>query len=626
MYVYLLVIAIFMLGCGGQEGDDPSPTQAIPQISIAPMADYYSATTTEIILSATAVIESGEITEVLWQQTDGLNADIRSPNALNTAVYLSLPTSSSQAYTFELTVTGSEGTTASKSISFSHYLVMDKFQAARLLHQGTMGPTLNEITQATGLTGQQWLQDQIELPITHHLPLLQNYPEKDSPTRTSRLDTWWKASLNAPDQLRQRVAFALSQIFVVSDESFTQPAGQAHYYDLLLNHSFGNYRELLEAVTLSPIMGRYLSHLGNQKGDPNKNIRPDENYAREVMQLFSIGLTKLNLDGSNRLDENGQTIPTFNQTEVEGLAKVFTGWTYANRASWTSGSADYINPMQAWANYHSTAEKHLLNGVILPAGQSAELDLQQALDNLANHPNVAPFISKLLIQRLVTSNPTPQYIGRISSVFNDNGQGGYGDLGAVVTAILLDDEARQHGGVIQYVGKVREPILRTVQLWRETNAQSNSGWYFINTKISHGQQPLSSPSVFNFYQSDYIPTNLTVLKLYAPEMQIATSTNLISYFNFQHQATTSNIASNNQITNEYAMLANLDYQIDLYQMQGLNSLLDYYDTVFLSGQLTPEMGEQFTLIFNHFSNKQLEQRIGNLLFAVINSPAYVVQQ
>jgi uncharacterized protein (DUF1800 family) len=261
----------------------------------------------------------------------------------------------------------------------------------------------------------------------------------------SRIDAWWKAVMQSDDQLRQRVAFALSEILVVSDlnnDLRSQPEGMVTYYDLLLTHAFGNFRDLLEAVTLSPIMGTYLSHLGNEKADDALNIRPDENYAREVMQLFTIGLDELNQDGTAKLDANGNTIATYGQAEIEGFARVFTGWTFAGSETFKRKSRDYVAPMQAFEEYHSQRQKTLLNGDIIPQGYSAQESLQLALDNLFNHQNVAPFISKQLIQRLITSNPTPQYVERIASVFNDNGEGVRGDLAAVVKAIYLDDEAR----------------------------------------------------------------------------------------------------------------------------------------------------------------------------------------
>ena len=223
------------------------------------------------------------------------------------------------------------------------------------------------------------------------------------------------------------------------------PFSLASYYDLLVENAFGNYRDLIEDVTLHPAMGVYLSMLGNERPDPASNIRPDENYARELMQLFSIGLVELNGDGSARLDGQNQAIPTYDQSIIEGFAHVYTGWTYAGFANFEDAFRTPFNqvvPMQLYADFHDTGTKKVLNGVELPAGQTGAADLAAALDNIFDHPNVGPFIALRLIHRLVTSNPSPGYVERVAGVFNDNGSGIRGDLAAVVRTILLDDEAR----------------------------------------------------------------------------------------------------------------------------------------------------------------------------------------
>ncbi|NJR71947.1 MAG: DUF1800 domain-containing protein [Gammaproteobacteria bacterium] len=245
--------------------------------------------------------------------------------------------------------------------------------------------------------------------------------------------------------MRQRVAFALSQILVTSGaDSSLMPYGMARYQQLMLDYAFGNYKDLLYAVTLSPVMGDYLNMANSNKPDPARGISANENYAREIMQLFSIGLYDLNLDGTLKKDASGNPIPSYSQTTVENLARVFTGWTYAS-ANGTpavrNNPSYYEQPMQAVASNHDTGSKTLIRGFIIPASQSAALDLSMALDHLIAHPNVAPFISKQLIQRLVTSDPHPAYVARVAAVFNNNGQGIKGDLKAVVRAILLDERS-----------------------------------------------------------------------------------------------------------------------------------------------------------------------------------------
>ena len=285
-------------------------------------------------------------------------------------------------------------------------------------------------------------------------------------------------------------------------------------------------------------MGVYLSMLGNQRADPARNISPDENYAREMMQLFTIGLVELNPDGTVRTDARGQEIPTYDQDIIEGFARVFTGWNYAEGANFNRARRTVANqtvPMELYPDYHSTESKQLLNGVQLPAGQSGQRDLEDALDNVFAHPNVGPFIATRLIERLVTSNPTPGYVQRVASTFNDNGGGVRGDLEAVVKAILLDVEARS-ANTTPSGGKLKEPLLRLTQLWRAYDARSADGTFVFrpSTNDVFAQGPLQSPSVFNFFSPFYAPPGeIADAGLTAPELQIATefrNTLVTNYF------------------------------------------------------------------------------------------------
>jgi uncharacterized protein (DUF1800 family) len=323
------------------------------------------------------------------------------------------------------------------------------------------------------------------------------------------------------------------------------PNATADFYDMLARNAFGDYRRLLEDVTLHPAMGIYLSMLGNQKAVAGTNLRPDENYAREVMQLMSIGLQELNLDGSVKLDNSSQPIPTYDQSIIEGFARVFTGWKWAcpstnvncNFNNTRAESApvpgyNQVLPMKLYATQHETGTKKLLSGVILPANQTGEADLQAALDNIAAHPNVAPFMSKHLIQKLVTSNPSAAYVRRVAMVFNDDGTGRRGNLGAVVRAILLDAEARPAVTTASppvAPGKVKEPLLRLTQFWRAYGARSTSGKTGAARNFAggvngvFGQGPGLSPSVFNFYSPGYAPPGeIQAGGMVAPEMQLAT--------------------------------------------------------------------------------------------------------
>ena len=395
--------------------------------------------------------------------------------------------------------------------------------ATRFLRQASFGPTPTSVERVRTIGFEAWIDEQMALPATGHLRYMDSLPEPEDlgEARRNRLDAWFQASLKGEDQLRQRVAYALSQIMVVSDQSvlINFANGLGYYYDLLATNAFGEYRILLEDVTLSPAMGLYLSMLGNEKPDTARNIRPDENYAREVMQLFSIGLVELNPDGSTKLDANNNPIPTYDQSVIEGFAHVFTGWTFANSPSWNQPSYIARRPMQAFPAYHDTGEKQLLGDVTVPAGQTPEQDLEIALDTLAEHPNVAPFISLRLIQQLVTANPSAAYLERVSQVFNDNGAGKRGDLGAVVKAILLDDEARTASDP-ETGGKIVEPLLRFTALLRAFDAKAENGRYaFRGLNTFLGQEPLSAPSVFNFYSPFYSPPGAQGLR--SPELQMA---------------------------------------------------------------------------------------------------------
>jgi len=414
-------------------------------------------------------------------------------------------------------------------------------EAFQFLNQATFGATAGEAQAVIDQRFEAWIDQQMLEPASLQLPYLRSLPPPvpRGLLHADRVDAWFRHAVDGPDQLRQRVAFALSEIMVVSQLGALQqaPYSVADFYDKLALGAFGNYRNLLETVTLHPAMGVYLSMLGNEKPNPSLNIRPDENYARELMQLFSIGLVELNLDGTVKTDGNGQAVPTYDQAVIEGFAHVFTGWNYAGAPSFEQARRNDNNqtvPMQLYPAFHDAGEKRLLDGFVVPAGQTGDEDLRMALDNIFNHANVAPFVSIRLIQRLVTSNPSPGYVERVAAVFEDNGSGVRGDLGAVVRAILLDAEARPalH---MEIDGKIREPLLRLTQLWRAYDAASQSGSFpLAPAYIIFGQGPQQSPSVFNFFSPFFAPAGeIRNAGLVAPELQIATeyqNTFITNYF------------------------------------------------------------------------------------------------
>jgi uncharacterized protein (DUF1800 family) len=374
----------------------------------------------------------------------------------------------------------------------------------------------------------------------------------------------WSQLLSGGNPVRKRIAFALSEFFVVSLSGISltwRGPAIGEYWDILNRNAFGNFRELLQDITLNPAMGVFLNTRGNRAADGRGRV-PDENYAREVMQLFTIGLFELNPDGTNRL-VNGNPVESYTSEDVSGLARVFTGYDFdqAGLAFTTevNGTAripdpEYTRrPMTAdptrWAparttGFHSAEAKTFL-GLTIPAGTGAAESLRLALDQLFNHPNVGPFFARQMIQRLVTSNPSPGYVSRIAAVFANNGQGQRGDLRAVFKAILTDNEALDTAGVTNpNFGKLREPVLRYVQLARTFGARSNSGNWLVgdlsDPAVSLGQSPLRSPSVFNFFRPGYFPTNTEIANrgLLAPEFQLVNETSVAGYVNFLERAIT----------------------------------------------------------------------------------------
>jgi uncharacterized protein (DUF1800 family) len=423
-------------------------------------------------------------------------------------------------------------------------------EAARFLTQATFGPTEADIARVQAIGYSAWIDEQFALPATAHLSYVQAQNTATTAASFAHVsDTFWKQAITAPDQLRQRVKFALSQIVVISaaDGAINNaPDGTANYLDLLGTHSFGNYRALLEAVSKNPMMGLYLSSLANRKTDAVTGRVPDENYAREIMQLFSIGLVELNTDGTAKTAGcRLASCETYNNDDITGLARVFTGWSWkANDTSnqsfngnGTVGIDLYIAPMQVYPQHHETLAKTFL-GVTIPANTDAQTSLTTALDTLFNHANLCPFIGKQLIQRMTTSNPSAAYVGRVSAACANNGSGVRGDLKAMVRAVLLDADARDAAKLADpQWGKLREPVLRLSNWARCFNATSNSGNYTIRATDSVsgniGQQPMRAPSVFNFWRPGYVPPNTAIAaaNLVAPEFQITHETSIAGYTN-----------------------------------------------------------------------------------------------
>ena len=454
--------------------------------------------------------------------------------------------------------TGTSSQPAATAAASNHprWTLTSPAEASRFLAQASYGSSPKDIKALTGRTANEWIEAQFSRPPTSLLNTMRYWQQRSGKaiTLTDAHNAWWYSTVQQ-DQLRQRVAFALSQIFVVSTNGDVShfPKGIASYYDMLARNAFGNFRQLLEDVTLHPMMGVYLTHIGNHKErfDSTGKLTqaPDENYAREVMQLFTIGLEQLNLDGTPKKDAQGRPIPTYSNNDVIGLARVFTGWSWNGgrlthecffRAGYCAENTNEreTRPMVAYDQYHSTLEKRFLGTTIAEGQSRTTADLKVALDTLFNHPNVGPFIGRQLIQRLVTSNPSPAYVRRVASAFNNNGQGVRGDMKAVIRAVLLDEEARGDNARKQpSFGRIREPVLRFTHLMRALEASSRTGYWGIGRTDVPGnlnQTAMRAPSVFNFYRPGYSPAGTPVARagLVAPEMQITQESSVAGYADY----------------------------------------------------------------------------------------------
>jgi uncharacterized protein (DUF1800 family) len=398
--------------------------------------------------------------------------------------------------------------------------------AARLLEQSTWGVNPQSLSHVQAGGMQAFLNEQFAAPVS-------TYP---APATTDDMTfvqkRFFTNALTGQDQLRQRVAWGLSQIMVASAVKINNPSAFVLWQNMFQNDAFGNFSTLLTDVTLSPVMGNYLDMVNNDK--PGNGVDPNENYAREVMQLFTIGLEQLNPDGTVQLDGSNNPIPTYTQDTIVGFAHTFTGWTYPTKPGANAQFRNpeyYGGPMIPFDSHHDSGTKLLLNGTTLPAGGTTQADLTAALQNIFNHPNVGPFISKQLIERLVTSNPSPEYVGRVAAVFADTGSGVRGDLKAVVTAILLDPEARRGDDATQAQpsdGKLKEPVLFITNLLRAMNGVSD-GATLSDRASEMKQPPFFSPTVFNFYHPDHVIQGSTLI---GPEFEIFNTSTTIARTNF----------------------------------------------------------------------------------------------
>jgi uncharacterized protein (DUF1800 family) len=471
----------------------------------------------------------------------------------------------------------------------------------------------------------------------------------------------WNQLMTAPDAVRKRVALALSEYFVVSltglDVAWRSHL-MAHYWDTLAAHAFGNFRDLLEAVTLHPAMGHYLNTKGNQKENPATGRVPDENYAREVMQLFTIGLYRLNPDGSEALNTAGKRVETYVQSDVSQLARVFTGYDFDQRKNVVTpfdpegkrkvGNTEFTRlPMRFTADRHSELPADFLGVRVAPNTAGAKA-LKIALDTLFEHPNVGPFFGRQMIQRLVTSQPSPAYVARVAAAFADNGAGVRGDLRAVFAAVLLDDEARGPAGLQGgSFGRLREPMLRLVQWGRTFGATSALGSWKVgdlsNPATQLGQSPLRSPSVFNFFRPGYVPpaTQMAASGAAAPEFQIVTESSVAGYLNYMQNVIRNGIYVNdpdlpNNVNGSKNPKNGFDikasYTAELTLAADARALVARVNLLLCAGQLPAKLQAQMVEALNATplnANSTVDKRLDRVAAAVLltmAAPQYLVQK
>jgi len=513
--------------------------------------------------------------------------------------------------------------------------------ASRFLSHASFGATDQSIAAVAASGQASWIEAQFAAPQTLHRDYMVQYNATlKNGEVISAMDfqgSFWKQAVTGNDQLRQRMTYALSQIFVIStvdSNLYHHPLGVADYYDKLGQFAFGNYRDLLQMVALHPMMGTYLSHLRNQKEGVYRV--PDENFAREIMQLMSIGLYQLNQDGSQKLS-GGKPIETYTHDDIAGLAKVFTGWSWAgpdqsiNRFfGVTIDPARDYTPMQIYPDYHSSSTKSFLG--VSVSGSNATNELKLALDTLFKHPNVGPFIGRELIQRLVMSNPSPAYISRVAAAFADNGSGVRGDMKAVIRAVLLDPEALD----ASTQKKLREPVLRLANWMRAFKGKSNSGffpaWPTDDPSTGLGQSALRSPSVFNFYRPNYTPPNssLEAAGKVAPEMQITSGPSTVGYLNFMQDAIPLGVGKDFDVKP--------DYTTELALILQPAQLVDRINLLLLNGSMSSTLRNAIIAAVNSVEqpvpnswnswnvDTAKKNRVYLAIYLAMASPEYLVQR
>ena len=496
----------------------------------------------------------------------------------------------------------------------------------RFLGQATFGANdaLIEEVRQKGMS--QWIDEQFIAGLTGYAPMpivpddvpvtCDAFCQRDSYTMYPLQNQFFVNALYGDDQLRQRTAWALHQLFVVSGNTVTIPSWYVPYLNVIYQGAFGNYRDLLYNMTLNPAMGEYLNMNTNTRQNPN------ENYAREILQLFSVGTDLLYPDGTPQLNASGGVIATYDQFTITQFARVFTGW--KNAADLAPGFSNYLSAMQVVNGNHDTGAKTLLLGKALPAGQTPAKDLADALDNIFNHPNVGPFIAKHFIRQMVTSNPTPAYVGRVAAAFNNNGTGVRGDLKAVVKAVLLDPEARRTVAVGPYYGHLKQPALYLTNILRAFNALSASGQalsdgYLNPQSAGVNQDVFNPPTVFNYFPSDYLAPNTQVL---GPEFGTVTTVTALRRANI----------ANTLIFNKIPVSANspqgtsIDFSVLLSISNNPPALVKELDRLLMHDTMSAQMNTSILNAVNAVPATNALLRVQTALYLVTTSSQYQVEQ
>lgn len=527
--------------------------------------------------------------------------------------------------------------------------IESKSEAAKFIAYAAFGSSDADQATLNGTDATDWLQAQFAKPYTPLLPPLSTRFEAGEalPNNAART-AHWDAMISSEDELRQRMIFALSQILVVSDKSMsTKPLRMAHYMDILGTHAFGNYRDLLEDVTYSPAMGRYLTYHRNRKGNSKTGRMPDENYARELLQLFTVGLVSLNMDGTPKLDENGKQIELFTNEDIVGLAKVFTGLSNKGSTFWSSGeapNADY-SKMQAFDDQHSPLEKQFM-GKTIPAGTMTVDSIDQALDHIFAQDSLPPFISRQLIQRFTASHPEPAYVERVATAFVDGrftspngetiGTGERGDLKATLAAILLDESIIDPNIASANTGKIREPILRFVHWAKAFDVKNinsaNERWLAGNSGSSArlSQQAFSAPSVFNFYRPGYVAPNTETgkLNLTAPEFQIGHDGATVGYINFMGEFIRNRSSRYDETVDSFEP----DYSAELALADEPEALAEHLNALLLAGQMNEKTKDRMVSILNAIPLRETERdadtltRVEVAIMMSVTDPAFIIQR